>query len=120
MVLPFVYDSQKSIPISEDEDCEAEMPLDDGEIKALEESPISFRLSEPNVRLSRHNQFDGESASSGDSIVHSPRPKPRRWLMHKKKGKKKMSKYDTGRDESDRTESDSEKNKNRPSETKSE
>ena len=35
----------KSIPNSEDEVSEAEMPPDEEEIGTLEESPISFRLS---------------------------------------------------------------------------
>ena len=47
--------------------------------------------------------------------MHSLRPKPRRRLMRKEKGKKKISEYDTGRNESDRNESDSEKNKGGPS-----
>ena len=63
---------------------------------------------------------DEEPVSSGDSVVHSLRLKSRRRLTHKEKGKKKIPRYDTGRDESDRSESDSEKNKQIPSETKSE
>ena len=109
-----------SIPISEDEVNEAEMPLKGEEIRALEESPISFRLSGPNERLSRHDQSDEQSASSGDSIVHSPQPKSWRWLTRKEKGKKKMSEYDIGSNESDQSESVSEKNKDGPSEMKSE
>ena len=41
-----------SILISEYEVSEADMPLDEEDIGALEESPISFRLSGPNNRLS--------------------------------------------------------------------
>ena len=44
-----------SIPISEDEANESEMPLDEGDVGTLEERPISFRLSGPNVRLSRND-----------------------------------------------------------------
>ena len=95
------------------------MPWGEGAIRVLEESPISFRLSGPNERLSRHDQSDAESMSSGDSVVHSPRKKPRRRLTRKEKGKKKMPEYDTDKDESDRSESNSEKNKDRPSEPKS-
>ena len=40
--------------------------------------------------------------------------------MHKEKGKKKMSKYDTDEEESHQNESDTRKNSNGPSETKSE
>ena len=41
--LPLTLDD--SIPISEEEVNEAEMPPDEEEIGTLEESPISFRLS---------------------------------------------------------------------------
>ena len=74
-----------SIPNFDDEVGEAEMPLDEEEIRALEESLISFRLSGPNERLSGNDQ----SASSGDSTVQSPRRKSRRQLTRKEKGKKK-------------------------------
>ena len=94
------------------------MPPDEREIEALEESPISFRLSGPNVRLSRFDQSDEEPASNADSVVQSPRTKPRRRLMCKKKGKKKMPKYDTNREESDRHKSDSEKSEDGPSKVK--
>ena len=44
-----------SIPNSEDEIYEAEMPLDKEEIDTLEKSLISFRLSGPNEGLNRSN-----------------------------------------------------------------
>mgnify|MGYP000400278799 CR=1 FL=1 len=96
------------------------MPPDEPEIGTHEESPISFRLSGPSGRLSRFDQSDVEPASSGDSVVHSPRRKPRRRLTRKEKGKKKMSEYNTDKDESDRRESDSEKSEDVYLETKSE
>ena len=82
------------------------MPPGEPEIET--ESLISLRLSGPNERLSRYDQSDEETASSGDSAVHSPRRKPRRRLMRKEKGKKKVSDSGTDRNESDRRESDSE------------
>ena len=90
-----------SNPSSEDEINEAEMHLDERETETLEESLVSFRLSGLNVQLSRFDQSDEELASSGDSAVNSPRKKPRRWFTHKEKRKKKMSEYDTDRDELD-------------------
>ena len=72
------------------------MPLEEEETRALEESPIPFRLSGPNERLSQHEQSDEDLKNSGDSAVQSPRPKPRRRLTHKEKGKKKKPEYDTG------------------------
>ena len=92
-----------SNPSSDDEVSEAEMPPDEREIGTLDESPISFRLSGPNERLSRFDQSEEESASSGDSVVLSPRRKPRRRLMHKEKGKKKMPEYSTTRIGTSRT-----------------
>ena len=47
-----------SNPSSDDEVSEAEMPPDEPEIGTHEESPISFRLSGPNGRLSRFDQSD--------------------------------------------------------------
>ena len=84
------------------------MPPDEPEIET--ESPISLRLSGPSGRLSRYDQSDEESASSGDSTVHSPCRKPRRRLTRKEKGKKKVLDSGTDRSESDRRESDSEEN----------
>ena len=55
-----------SNPSSEDEVSEAEMPPDERETETLEESPVSFRLSGANERLSRFDQSDEELASSGD------------------------------------------------------
>ena len=52
---------------SKDEVSEAEMPPDERETETLEESPVSFRLSVPNERMSRFHKSDEESASSGDS-----------------------------------------------------
>ena len=83
------------------------------------ESPISLRLSGPNERLSRYDQSDEEPASSGDSAVHSPRRKPRRRLMRKEKGKRKVSDSGTDRNESDRCESDSEETGDGSSKVKS-
>ena len=80
-----------SNPSSKDEVSKAEMPPDEHEIEALEESPISFQRSGPNERLSRRDQSDAKTVSSGDSAVQSPHKKPRRRLTHKEKGKKKMS-----------------------------
>ena len=84
------------------------MPPDELEIGTHEESPILFWLSGPNERLSRFDQSDEESTSSGDSAVHSPHRKLRKWLTHKEKGKQKVSDSGTDRDESDRRESNSE------------
>ena len=84
------------------------MPPDEPEIETREESSISLRLSGSNARLSRYDQSDDEPTSSGDSAVHFPRRKPRRWLTRKEKGKKKVSNSGTDRNESDRRESDSE------------
>ena len=44
-----------SNPSSDDEVSEAEMPPDEPEIGTHEESPISFRLSGPNGRLTRYD-----------------------------------------------------------------
>ena len=94
---------------SEDEVSEAEMPPDECEIETLEASPILFRLSRLNERLSRRDPLDAETSSSGHSVVHSPRRKLRRRLTRKENGKKKMPAYDTDRVESNRRESDSKK-----------
>ena len=91
-----------------DESNEADVPLDEREIGTHEENPISFQLRGPNGRLIRFDQFEQESASSGDSAMHSTRRKPGRRLTRKEKGKKKVSDFDTDRRESDRRESDSE------------
>ena len=95
------------------------MPPNEREIGALEESPISFRLSGLNEQLSRFDQSDEEPTSSADLVVQSPRRKLRRWLTRKEKGKKKMTEYDTDRDELDRRESDSKKSDVGPSKSKS-
>ena len=97
-----------SNPNSEDEVIEAEMPTDERKMETLDESPISFQLSGPNERLGWFDQSDEESASTGDSTVHSPRRKSRRRLTRKEKGKKKMSDLGADRNESDRHKSDSE------------
>ena len=54
--------------------------------------------------------------SNGDSVVLSSHKQPRRRFTHKRKGKKKMPDYDTGRDESDRSESNFGKDDDLPSE----
>ena len=66
-----------SNPSSDDEVSEVEMPPDEPEIATREQSSILLRLSGLNGRLSRYDQSDEEPASSGDSVVHSPRRKPR-------------------------------------------
>ena len=106
-------------PSFDNEVSEAEMPPDEREIGTREESPITFRLSGPNGRLSRFDQSDEDPASSGDSDVHSPCKKLRRRLTHKEKGKKKVSDYDTDRNESDRDESESKESGNGSSRAKS-
>ena len=93
-----------SNPSSDDEVSEAEMPLDEPEIET--ESPISLQLSGPSGRLSRYDQSNEEPAGNGDSVVHSPRRKPRRRLTRKEKGKK-VSDSGMDRNESDQRESDS-------------
>ena len=52
--------------------------------------------------------------------MHSPRPKLRRPLTCKEKGKKKMPEYGTEKEESDRSISNTGENEDRPSKTKSE
>mgnify|MGYP000217460608 CR=1 FL=1 len=98
--LPSTLDLNSN-PSFDDEVGEAEMPPDEHEIGNLEESPILFRLSGPNGRLSRFDQSKDESASSGDLDVLSLRRKLRRWFTHQEKGKKKVSDYDMDRNESD-------------------
>ena len=95
------------------------MPPDEPEIRTREESLISFRLSRPNGRLSRFDQSEEEPTSSGDSAVHSPCRKPRRWLTRKEKGKNKVPDYDTDRKESYRRESDFEESDDGSSRAKS-
>ena len=90
------------------------MPPNEEEIKALEGSPISFRLSGPNERLSHNDQSDDKSSSSGDSTVHSLRPKPSIRLTRKEKGKKKMLEYDNDEGTSDQSESDKALSEGRP------
>ena len=59
-----------------------------------------------NSKMSRYNQSEDDSVSSGESAVHSPRRKLSRWLTCKEKGKKKVSDSGTDRNESDRHDSD--------------
>ena len=73
--------------------------VEDGEAGTQDESPESFLLSEPNERLGQSDQSDAETASSGDSVVLSPRKEPRRRFTRKEKGKKKMPEFETGNDE---------------------
>ena len=70
--MPSTPTPDNSIPNFEDEVSEAEMPPDEEEIGALEKSPISFRLSGPNEKLSQNVQSDEDLVSSGDSAVYSP------------------------------------------------
>ena len=93
----------QSIPNFEEEVSNAELPLRDEEIGALSKSPISFQLSGPNEGLSRDGQPNEESASGGDSAMLSSHKEPRR--IFTRKGKKKMSAYNFGSAESDRSES---------------
>ena len=76
-----------SNPRSDDEVSDAEVPPDEPEIRTRKESPISFRLSGPNGRLSRFDQSNEELVSSGVSVVHSLRRKLRRRLTRNEKGK---------------------------------
>ena len=108
-----------SNPSSDEEVIEDKMPPDEPKIGTHKESLISFRLSGPNGRLSWFGQSDKEPASSGDSAMHSPRKKSRRWLTRKVKGKKKVSDSSKDRRESDRRESDSEDSGDRSSKAKS-
>ena len=95
--LPLTPESNSNLS-SEDEVNEVEMPPREREIRALEESSISFWLSGPNERLSRHGQSEEEPTSSVDSAVQSPHRKPRRRPMRKQKEKKKMLEYSTNKD----------------------
>ena len=105
-----------SNPSFEDEVSKAKMPLHKREIGALEESLMSFRLSGPNERLSRHDQSDEEeSASSLDSVVQSPHRKTRRRLTRKEKGKMKLPEYETETETSDQRESKTVTSKDVPS-----
>ena len=58
-----------SNPRFEDEVSEVEMPLHEHEIGVLEESPISFRLSGLNERLSRHDHLDKGQGCTSESEV---------------------------------------------------
>ena len=89
-------------PMPEDEASEPEpAQVEDDEAGTQEESSELFRLSGPNERLGQSDQSDDETASSGDSVVVSPRKEPRRRFTRKEKGKKKMPEFETGNDESD-------------------
>ena len=94
--LPLTPDLNSN-PSFEEEDNEAEMPLDKHKTETLEESLVSFRLSRPNEQLSRFDQLDEELASSGDAAVHSSHRKPRRRFTRKEKVKKKMPEHNTDR-----------------------
>jgi hypothetical protein len=93
---------------SDGEVSEAEMPQEEPEIRTRPESLISVPLSGPCGGLGLFDQSDDEPASSGDSVVHSQRRKPRRRFTRKEEGKKKVSEADTQSDESRRPQSDSE------------
>jgi hypothetical protein len=105
--LPFVWQPDSN-PSSDGEVSDAEMPLDVPEIRTRPESPISVPLIGPSAGLGRIDRSDKEPASSGDSVVHSPREQPKRRFTRKEKGKRKVSDADTQRDESCRREADSE------------
>ena len=106
--------SHDSIPSSEEEVSEAEMPRVEGEIRAPGKSLISFRLTGSNEGLSLDGQSSDEPASSGDSVMLSLRKEPGRRFTREEKGKKKIADYDFGHVESDRNESDSEPIKKEP------
>ena len=62
--------------ITKDEVNEPETNREEEEARnfgSLGETLISFRLNGLNEQMSRNDQSDEESASSRDSIVHSPR-----------------------------------------------
>ena len=94
------------------------MPRDEGDIGALEESLISFTLTGLNERMSRRDKSNAESVSNGDTVMQSPRRKPRRRLTRKEKGKKKMPEYGSETDELDQRESDFEMSEDGPSKAK--
>ena len=71
LVLLLTPTPEDSVPIIDDEASDGDTPEKE-DIDTLEESLISFRLSGPNERLSRNDQSNEESDSSGDSSVHSP------------------------------------------------
>ena len=73
LYLPSSPTSNNSIPISEDDVNEAEMPQDQEEIRSLEESLISFRLSEPNERPSRNTTSQMRSRQVMETRSCSPR-----------------------------------------------
>jgi hypothetical protein len=75
------------------------MPPDEPEIGTRPESSISVPLTGPSAELGRFDQSNDEPASSGDSVVHSPRMQPKRRFT-RKKGKRKVLDADTQRDES--------------------
>ena len=83
-----------SVPIIEDESSESQLTLEEEKIDTLEKILISFWLSGLNDELDRDGQPIDMSASEEDSIVQSPWWKPRKWLTHKEKGKKRMSEHD--------------------------
>ena len=94
-------------PIPEDKVNELDLIRDEEEdIGALEESPISFRLSGLNESLSRSDQRDDESASSGDLAMYSTHKEPRRRYIRKRKGKMKISECNTVKGASDPGKSD--------------
>ena len=76
---------------SEDEASEANMIEEEIHDKSL----ISFRLSGPMEELSRNNQLIDKLGGNEGLVVQSPWMKLKRWLMRKKKGKKKISEYST-------------------------
>jgi hypothetical protein len=84
-----------SNPSSDEEVSEAEAPPDELEIGTRPESPISVPLTGPSAGLGRFDQSDDEPASSGDSVVHSPRKQPKTRFTRKEKGKRKLSDADT-------------------------
>ena len=104
--LPSSPTPDNSIPILKDKASEADLPPDEEEIRALEERPISFRLSWPNERPSQKDHSIEESVSSKHSVVLFPRQVPKRRFTRKEKGKMKRPKYDTEAGASDWSESE--------------
>ena len=82
------------------------MPSNDEDIETLEESLISFRISELIEGLSQTGQPIEETLSSEDSVVLSSCKEMWTRFMREEKGKKKIPEYEFGSTESDRRESD--------------
>ena len=89
-----------NLTITKNEANELKMIEEEG-FGALEESSISFQLSDLNEELSGEDQQNEEPTSSDDSAVHSPLKELTRRSTPKEKGKMKMSEYDIESNTSD-------------------